>query len=60
METVGLGAAATLPNDQTELLKLLIIEVRVLQFYLKEGLNVTDEPFRLRQDLQQTTEIKIT
>lgn len=59
-ESIGLGTQSTLPNNEIELLKLIVIELRVVQLYLKEGLNITDEPSQLRQVMAQTTDIVIS
>jgi hypothetical protein len=59
-ESVGVSSQAALPTDQVKLLQLLIIEMRVIQFYLKESTNITDEPYKLRNDLLNTAEVSIT
>jgi hypothetical protein len=59
-ETVGLTATSTLPNDEFELLKLIVLELRVISLYLKEGLGHTDEPSVLRQALAKQTEVVVS
>lgn len=59
-ESVGLTATSTLPNDQNELLKLVVLELRVISIYLKEGLSQTDEPSVLRQQLAKQTEVVVS
>lgn len=59
-ETVGVATTSTLPNDPTELLKLLIIEIRVLQFMLYEGVSRGDDPAIIRANLRTGTEIVVS
>lgn len=59
-ETVGVTATSTLPNDQIQLLKLLIIEIRVLQFMFYEGVSRGDDPAIIRAHLQTGTEIVVS
>lgn len=59
-ESVGLSAASTLPNDQVELLKLLIIDIRVLQFMFYEGVSRGDDPAIIRANLRTGTEIVVS
>jgi hypothetical protein len=59
-ETVGVSTNSTLPNDQTQLLKLLIIEMRVLQFMFYEGVSRGDDPAIIRANLMTGTEIVVS
>jgi hypothetical protein len=59
-ETVGVSTIATLPNDPVELLKLLIVEVRVLQFMLYEGVSRGDDPAIIRANLRTGPEIVVS
>lgn len=59
-ESAGLVSPSTLPNDLVELLKLLIIEIRVLQAQNYEGVSRGDEPALLRAALKTTTEIVVS
>lgn len=59
-ETVGVTATSTLPNDVPELLKLIVLELRVMNLYLKDGFGHTDEPSVLRQQLAKGTEIVVS
>lgn len=59
-ETVGLTATSTLPNDLNELLKLLILEHRTTNFYLREMSGVSDDPSVVRQLLAKQTEVVVS
>lgn len=59
-ETVGVSATSGLPTDQVQLLQLIVLELRVISIYLKEGFSHTDEPYRLRADLAKNPEIIVS
>lgn len=59
-ESVGLTATSTLPNDQFELLKLIILELRTVSFFLKEISGSSEDPSVLRQQLAKQTEVVVS
>lgn len=59
-EIVGLTTTSTLPNDLNELLKLLVLEQRVTNFYLRELTGSGEDPSVLRQNLARSTEIVVS
>lgn len=59
-ETVGLTATSVLPNDPNELMKMVILELRTANFYLREMSGVTDDPSVTRQLLAKQTEIVVS
>lgn len=59
-ESVGLTATSVLPNDPNELLKLIVMELRVANFFLRELVGSVEDPSVLRQHLAKSTEISVT
>lgn len=59
-EAVGVTAVSALPTNLSDQMQMLILEIRVVQMQLKEGLNLTDEPSQLRQLLAKSTEIVVS
>lgn len=59
-EAVGVTTTSVLPTNLSDQMQMLILEVRVMQMMLKEGLGITDEPSQLRQLLAKSTEIVVS
>lgn len=59
-ESIGVTATSTLPNDQTELLKLIVLHLRVIGFYLQEISGSKEDPDVLRQNIARGTDVVVS
>lgn len=59
-DALGVPAKVALPTNQTELLQLIVLELRTIQHYLKEGFSSADEPYRVRDDIAKAQDITIS